>query len=907
MRRRPAWAVASLAVITSIAENADAQGRSSDSARLHRNDEKTPGQVLTPPSPYSNALRIARMLRDDGLVARLLAMHGMGKSVSHADLVAVVEAHETAGSPQLAVDFLRSRVRSYPAEQSTRTLLARLLARMGQSRDAVIVWRQYVDRFGYDALSMDDVVRYARDLSRTGDVDGAFAILVGAKEKAPSGATAYWTDLATLAWERDDTEAALTAYEHVYRIDPQTVHAGIRLMTLLAGAKRRDEAVRVAMAEHARTGDASAVLFAAHLLANDGDWTTLWSVIREAERTPGTLHRRAEYFLLKGDAAKHLGDLGEASKAYAMALALAPDNPDARASALWNAIESGDQRKVRVYIDRFRARTQEEAALWLPMAHGLASIGRTREALIWFALQLRTTPRDARLKLDLSDALSILGRESLAGDLRRRAIAELPTELSSALRSPRRTDEERHLLESAALVLRSQSGVPRADPWVQALLASSDTYDVKGTPRRPALRASRTEDELALDWYLSTGRPEHARRILARSAPNTLRKHRLALALVDGDPTQMKTLLADASNLAPEDRAHALLELERGREAMAVMKEEISRSPNGADAPGTNDELARLAWMHHPNIRIGGVYEHITGLDVAGPRIAMSHDGLANRLTYAASASRMVDNGRLLLLEGPRDEAEAGALLRISSLSAVTDISAAIDYQVGTPVARAGVFDLRRMGRRFTITTELVAGSRIYDTSFLRVAAVRNSAAIGVRYDLPHWYASAEIDGREEQTRRYEHLAWDAVATAETGLKLVTREPHVSIGAQVQASERAYPTRLPGDVTRLVSPNVELVRALPPSFQLVGGVVHLSRGDFSERSRPDRTPFPRYDCEAAFGALMPDTDTALHVLCGASARAPGGYVTLLAFYNRGVAGVRNNENAELALSYTLPF
>ena len=53
--------------------------------------------------------------------------------------------------------------------------------------------------------------------------------------------------------------------------------------------------------------------------------------------------------------------------------------------------------------------------------------------------------------------------------------------------------------------------------------------------------------------------------------------------------------------------------------------------------------------------------------------------------------------------------------------------------------------------------------------------------------------------------------------------------------------------------------------------------------------------------------LFPDTDTALHVLCGVSFRAPAGYATFLAFYNRGIAGVRNNENAELALSYTIPF
>ncbi|MDF2692704.1 MAG: Extracellular Matrix protein PelB, partial [Labilithrix sp.] len=284
-----------------------------------------------------------------------------------------------------------------------------------------------------------------------------------------------------------------------------------------------------------------------------------------------------------------------------------------------------------------------------------------------------------------------------------------------------------------------------------------------------------------------------------------------------------------------------------------------------------------------------------------------SHDELGGRLTYFANGSRMTDRSGQLLLPTGRYEAEAGATLRLSSLRSVTELSASADYQTDAPVARGGFFDQRQVARGLGITTEVRGGSRIVDTSFLRVAAVRNLASLGVRYDLARWYASAEIEGREEQTRSYQHLAWDVLAGAEAGFKVLTREPHVSIGVQAQASQREYARRLPDEVTKLVSPNVSLARALPPSFQLVGAVVHLSRGDVSERFRPDRAAFPRYDCEAAFGALLPDTDTALHLLCGASFRIPGGYTTLLAFYNRGVAGVRNNENAELALSYTLPF
>ncbi|MBX3219291.1 MAG: tetratricopeptide repeat protein [Labilithrix sp.] len=912
MRRRPDARAVLSTVALLIAATASGHVASADDrahARAHpdgASSEQARGPLPGTGSAYSNALRIARMLHDERLVARLLVMHGSGKGATEADLVAVIDAHELAGTPELAVDFLRARVQRYPDERRPRVLLAELLARSGRSREAVTIWQRFVERFGLEALSVDETVRYARDLSRVGDVDAAYAALLATRARAPRDREAYWIDLATLAWERDDAEAALVAYEHVYRLEPKTLHAGLRLMTLLANAKRRDEAVRVAVAEHARTREPAPALFAAHLLESDGDWAGLWALFEELARSPSALAEHAEYLGLRGDAAKHLGDLDEASRAYAAALALAPTDPSVRASALWTAIERGDARQVRTYVDRFRQGTRDEPALWLPLAHGLASIGRASEALVWFSLQLQTTPRDARLLLDLSDALSILGRDTLADDLRRRAVAHLPMEIRLAARSTRKTEEDRHLVESTALALRSHAGVTRAEPWMSELFGSSRGRSSRGSTLTRA-RRPRSDDELAADWYLATGRPEHARRIIARSSPDALRRQRLALALVDGDPTEMRVLLADETGLSPEDRAHAYVALERDPQAMRVLRQELSRAPSGADAPAMSEELARLTLLHRPNVRVGAAYEHIAGVDVAGPSLAASHDGLGGRLTYAASAARMTDGGGQLLLRGPRDEAEGSLLLRLSTLRGVTDITAAVDYQVGAPIARAGVYDQRRLTRQLGLTTEVRGGSRIYDTGFLRVAAVRNAASVGLRYDIARWYASAEVEGREEHTRSYEHLAWEALASAEGGFKLLSREPHLSVGAQVQASQREYPTRLPGDVARLVSPNVGLVRELPPSFQLVGGVVHLARGDPTERSRPERAPFPRYDCEAALGALLPDTDVALHVLCGASVRAPGGYTTLLVFYNRGVAGVRNNENAELALSYTLPF
>src|SRR5262249_4027510 len=156
----------------------------------------------------------------------------------------------------------------------------------------------------------------------------------------------------------------------------------------------------------------------------------------------------------------------------------------------------------------------------------------------------------------------------------------------------------------------------------------------------------------AADWYLATGRPELAREVVGKNRAGGLQKQRLALAVVDGDLAQTRVLLTDTPNLPPEDRVHALLALEREREAMAVIGEELARSPSGAEVPSMSEERERLSLFHRPNVRVGGAYEHITGLDIIGPVVAASHDGLGGRLTYSASGSRMVDGSRQLLLRG---------------------------------------------------------------------------------------------------------------------------------------------------------------------------------------------------------------------------------------------------------------
>lgn len=856
-------------------------------------------QVRAAPSAgsFQNALRIARMLSDTRTVARLLARQGLTRGASDEELRAVIAADEAAGEPESAVAFLRNRIAMYPSEKRARVMLAGLLARSGDSKRAVVVWHEVLAAFGKDALSLDESHAYARDLSRMGDVEAAYGVLTAMREKAPANAKDYWLDLATLAWDRDDDAVALVAYQRVHDLDPKAPHAGARLLALLADAGRHEEVTRLALSEHQRTGDVQPVVFAAHLRAARGEWSAVKELLDSAERNApsgAAIRQSEELLLLRGDSSKQLGDARGANDAYRRALAVAPGSITARANVLWAAVELDDTRSMRQLALAWRGASRSEPTMWNPMATAYAKLGMTREALAFLELQLRENPLDGHVLLDASESLAKGARHALARDLRRRAVIQLRADAVKALHSPRPTAEELRLVESTAVVVRERAGNAQGEKWLAAMRASNPRF--------------REQEETALDWYLSTDRPDYARRLLGRTGSRKdLRSYRLAVAMIDEDRSAMTALLDTAKDLPAHERMHASVILEDDRAAATAIGDGLSSGGPVEDEPAMRQELDRIEQQHRPSVRATGLYFHVTGLDVAGAQAAASHDALRGRLVYSASAVEMNDRSGLLAVTGPVREAEAGALYRRMSARGVTELGATLDYQDQTPVARGAFFDQRLVTRQLGLTSELRVGQRIDDTSLLRVAAVRNAVVLGLRFDEHRWYASADVEAREDQSRRYEHLAWDVVESGEAGVKLLTREPHLSVGAQVQASQRDTRTELPPSVAALLPPRFDRVRALPPSFQLVGAVVHLSRGDFHERYRPDRAPFPRYDCEGAAGVLFPDNDAALHVLCGVSVRAPAGYATFLAFYNRGIAGVRNNENAEAALSYTIPF
>jgi Flp pilus assembly protein TadD len=872
-----------------------------DALRLEDTAESAKAIPLTPSraGAYANALRLARALDDDGLVAELLSHSALDRASSQADVAAVVEAYEALGDPARAVDFLKQRLSLFPLERETRVELAHLYARAGDAKSSVREWREIESR-APGSLTTAESDDYARELSMTGDAESAYRVLEAGARTAPEEAEIFWVDLATLSWELDFASEALVAYRVVCAHHFNAPGAVQRLMQLAAGAGAIDEAIAVGLKEFQATGDASTLLEAARLQSEKSDWAAVKRTLDQAPSIPDDLAHDPEFWLLRGEAHARLGDAKTARQSYVTALALAPSSATAQAALLWDALDQNDNARLRIYIDRWTKAADGAAELWAPFAVGLDRLGRTRESIPFFVRHLRAEPSDFLFVLEFAGALERAGNGPMAVRLRTFAVGKLQNNALAALRAPSLTLDQRQLLEETATIKRLVNGAQIGERWLSALL------------RTPGARES--EVAFAADWDLAEDRIDSAQHRL--ESPKRLEgpswdEARLSIALADNDFATAETLLGASNGIDAADRIEALLDLERDRLAGAAI---VEASDPLAHSDELQDKLVQIRDRHAPVARLGGTFVYIGGLDVFGPLVAGADDWGSARMIYTASAVQMRAPAGVLLLRSPVDEAEATVTARTSSYRGVTELAGAFDvqptqsYQGMTPLPKVTFFDQRLLTDVFGTTLEAVVDDKIEDTSLLRVGAVESRIEVGMRADFERsFYGSTSIHVRDDYTRAFRQVGAEAGEEAEVGYKIATHEPEWDIGLQGLAVQRRNVNQLPAAIAGLIPAGADLALYIPPTYELASIVTHLTRGDFWQRYRPDRTAFPSYDCEAAIGILFPDLDGAFHVQCSVSVLVHGGSVSAVTFFNRGVAGISNQTNAEATLSYTQPF
>ncbi len=864
-------------------------------------------------TPFGNALRLAHMLSDDQTIARLLSARAMAPNATVEEVEQAMVSLETIGAPDQALKLLHQRLARFPKEVRTRVMLAQLLERDSQSTAAAAVWKD-LDRDDPFALTPAQVLEYERDLARTGKTETAYDVLKAHAYGLPPDEVEFWHDLATLAWELEDDAVALDAYRKVWMKAPTTVNVASRLMTLAKEAGSLEEALQVALADYAVTKEPTTLLFAADLEATRARWASAKQIISLADDDVASFSKREQYWMLRGEVFGELGDEATAYAAYRMALSLRPDSTSAQAAILWHEIDHDDVVALRRDLDLWRPYAVDSDELWKPFALGLDRIGRSRDAMRFYVRAWRAHPDDDALTIDFADVLERTGEPVFADRLRRHVMGKRQASALAALVTATPTPDDLALLASHIEHVRVTSGVAMGERWLTAARAAHPT--------------SKEIANLSLITYFDERRLDRARPLVPRqdhdsSERTQLQGYRLELAIEDDDYREVKRLLTGNQLSMPSARARAFEFLGKDDDEASSLKRVLTDEPS-ADQPAAARRLREIEARHAPSALLGATYTYYNGLSAVGPDAAAAHDLGPFRVLYSAwGRSMSLSPGTPahddLTLTHARAEAEFGGVLRRMQAHSVTELGAGINYQPDRVVPRATFFDERTFGRVLSTRVDVVFDDKIEDTPFLRLEAVRSRATLGVRADLvKRVYVSAALEGLEDHTRRFDHLALGLEESAEAGVKIARGDPEWDVGVQVVAAQRQNASSLTPTSLAALTTDVQLTQRdclgcyLPPSYQMISVVTHLTRGDFEQRYRPDNRPFPRYDCDAGIGVILPRSDApsselAAHLQCAASFRVVGtGFVSGTGYYNRGIAGIGEDQNAAVSIFYTQP-
>jgi tetratricopeptide (TPR) repeat protein len=882
---------------------------------------RSPTAVASPvgTSPLDNALRLARMLGDDRTAAALLEQRALAPQAAWSDVTDAVDALEAAGDPERAARLLDRRTRIAPRDPRAFVALAELWTRSGHAARAVDAWRRLEAAAG--ELGADQALALATALDRTGHTDEALQALESARARAPDHAVEFWDALATLAWQSQADADALSAYRTLWAAGDRRTVVSQRLMTLSSEAGAYDEAVSVGTEGYRRSPDADLLLELASIQIAKEDWNGVVRTLALADggREPfARSGEREEYWLTLAEAQEHLGDWRGARSSNEAALAIDPGSTAAKTALLDDAIARDDRTALRDYTDRWAAASSAAPALWGPLAVALDRVGRTREAFAFYARQVRSARADPTVILDFADALDRAGDALWAWRLRRYATGRLRDRLVAAARAPSPASDERALAESAAEVFRDISGAAVGERWFRAIVGARGPDD-------------RRSEAFVADWCLHEDRLGCAGRVVAGALgrPSVAadavenarwRTYGLQIALAESDLGEVKRLLASAAGLDSPHQIDALVALERDEAAAVAIAQALDTEqtrPQREEGPEQEEtwrrQLAEIELRHAPTARAGVSYDFIDGLGVYGPDVGASHDVGSVRVLYGASARELsVQDGSLVQTGGPTPDVDVSVMARLGDPRGVEEIGAGIDYQPDTPLPRATLLGERLLTPKLGATVRLAVDDPVVDTGLLRLAGAQSIVELGARYEIGSVaYAQLDLHAREDHTRRFHHIATEIGGVAEVGYEILRAEPEWDVGVQALASQRENVGTLPSDIASFIPAaqrGGDLSAYLPPSFQLVSIVTHLTRGDFSERYRPERAVFPRYDCSAGAGLLLPDLDGAFEAQCSASVRVSGrGYVTAVGSFEQGVFGVANQTNAGTRVSFTQAF
>lgn len=843
----------------------------------------------------TRAVALARGLPDHRRLVTILKRRARRGDLTRDELLELTASLEILGEPGLAAESMQEYGKRFGDDRRTWETLAGIHERWGDLNAALGAWELIDRRFG---RVVADVVKQAELLWRMGAPGDALARLRQVRLMSKTTDADYWSLYAELAWSREATDDALVAYRALWaaaRVEDfgsglgaaaGRERAGMivaRLMILARETGHHQEVGQVGREAWARFHDPAPLLRAMESAAANEDWAELAVLVGLAAEDPVVFEGQESYWILRARLAARADQPRAVEVAYARALALDPQSRAARLGWLWWALDTGQDARLGELLDAWAHFAEEDAELWVPYALGLDRMGRTQQALAYYARAAKARPDDAEWLLGFASALERASRPDESRRLRERVLGQfrrfaLPTLVAMRARHDGGATTTASGRSGNAMILVSTPaststtfavppavdavpavryaellgllhGASAAEGWVSALTAFGAD--------EPAVQ------QLAFRHHLARGSLELARGWLVQQQQGfespTVRD-RFSLAMAERDRGTLESFVEDESGpLTDSDRIAAERRLGHDDHARLRVHRALAQHRTPAETrvlTAAADELAR----ERPGVAIAeGGFRVMGDRDVSEQRLRLTQPW--GDVTFGARLGRTtMTSAPPGAAGGTGAEWDTTLGLRFGQRRVRTELWAgALKLSDGwRPTGQAmGIWDMAAWlfsGARLRL--DATVAERPVDTALLREASVRHR--LGGMFELP--LSSRELARVGASLFRFDARSGERLADGyrfdlTLGHRLWLSNPSPQVFVAGVYARHDTVAAWPSSLTATMPSLPRLDEHLPPwAASAVAGVAFVG-GEADEGSL--NGPDLRYRGELALGYLAP--------------------------------------------------
>tara|TARA_R110000868_G_scaffold74298_1_gene214809 strand:- start:8088 stop:11705 length:3618 start_codon:yes stop_codon:yes gene_type:complete len=543
--------------------------------------------------------RLAAQLFDFDQAIPLLAQLAQQRRLSDEELDALVYSHQSRGTPEQGETWLRNYLRFYPEQKIAWVRLQQILEHTLQYDQESRVWAEMDKRFG---LTIAQRVSWAEVDWKRFDVPAAWATL-NAIEPDQVEADAYWRLRGDLAWELERDDDVRIAYERLLALGVALGSNAEERLILIYTKQAPEKALALLIESWQRSADQQRLSSALNLAEQLGEWQQLQALVDQASRLPNGA-RVSSVLSARGVLASRAGRIAEAERLYRMGLSLYPRQSVFRQRLLWLFIDQDRKDELPVLLEQWQSLAADDGGLWLPFASANMLLNRTRPALAWFSVYLKTNPRDWLVQSAYADALDSAGYADRAMRLRAFLVAQIkPVQLVG---NPERYSMYLRLLASTQSL---RSANRQALSWQDGSLPMLQVWFTQFLDQLDANNQSALKDHW-IAWARSQGL-------------TVSRYEQLQEALRNQNRNQLERLLA-AGGLDPAQRVETLMRLARSGAALGEGLANLSDEQASVVRQQLLRQTVELHERTPQGVQLGWQQRDFGGLELSGSTLQVA-------------------------------------------------------------------------------------------------------------------------------------------------------------------------------------------------------------------------------------------------------------------------------------------